>query len=169
MQSICAEAARAGDLETLTWARVPHCAWLLDEVLNIAAQGGHMHVLQWLHCNSERPWTHDEQARMLSAAGMCSDLTAAKWLQANGAAWPDCFSDVWPDTSSGEPNPWPVATVQWALVSGCSWGHWECEAIDTQPFYNSETDLQRRTRELFDWAHDNGCPCRCGESFSDSD
>jgi hypothetical protein len=60
-ESICAEAARAGDLRTLLWAREQSCVWTLGEILDSAAQGGHMNVLLWLHSNSERPWTNDER------------------------------------------------------------------------------------------------------------
>jgi hypothetical protein len=111
-ENICAEAARAGDLRALMWAREQnYCTWWLGQLLNSAAKGGHLNVLQWLHSNSERRWTRAEQARMLFAAGQCSDSAAAKWLRANGAAWPQSFY-------TGK-TMWPVATVQWALANGC--------------------------------------------------
>jgi hypothetical protein len=85
-----------------------------------------MNVLLWLHSNSGRRWTKAEQDRMLFAAGQCSDLAAAKWLRANGAAWPHTFYSFSGRSAGGQPDVWPVATVQWALESGCSWGDWHC-------------------------------------------
>jgi hypothetical protein len=168
--SICADAARAGDLHTLMWVRERNCTWVLDEVLYSAAEGGHTSVLQWLHSNSERPWTAEEQSRMLFAAGHCSDLTAAKWLRANGAAWPGSFYDPWLDRAYDESFVWPAATVQWALDSGCKWGEWDCDVLEPETPHANETETERRMRELFEWAHLNNCPCTCpGHPFDDDD
>jgi hypothetical protein len=159
--SICADAARAGELPTLMWARERNCAWALDQVLYSAAEGGHTHVLQWLQGNSERSWTAEEQTRMLFAAGHCSNLTAAKWLRAIGAEWPGNFYDPWLDRAYDESFVWPVATVQWAPDSGCDWGEWDCEVIEPETPHVNETETEHRMRELFDWAHLYGCPCTC--------
>jgi hypothetical protein len=156
-ESICVEAARAGDLRTLIWARGQNCTWWLGQVLNNAAKRGRLNVLQWLHSNSERRWTKAEQARMLYNAGFCSDLAAAKWLQANGAAWPDSF---YTDTAV-----WPVATVRWALANGCGWGRWDCR--DAAAVYCDVNGVEQRANPLYDWAHRHGCPCTCADYFSD--
>jgi hypothetical protein len=151
-ENICAEAARAGDLRALMWAREQnYCTWWLGQLLNSAAKGGHLNVLQWLHSNSERLWTRAEQARMLFAAGQCSDLAAAKWLRANGAAWPESF---YTDTTM-----WPVATVQWALANGCCWSRWKCR--DEEVMYYDHNGIPQQENPLFEWAHSNGCPCTC--------
>jgi hypothetical protein len=168
-EDICAEAAGAGALRTLIWAQEQNCAWCDERSCIYAAQEGRTHVLQWLRSNCEYSWDYTDEARLLFTAGFCSDLTAAKWLRAIGADWPMSFYEFQSDVFDGEPHPWSVATAQWALDSGCSWGEWCCLRLEPQPYHSGATKDERLTRELFDWAHLNGCPCRCDDWSSDND
>lgn len=75
-------AARAGQLETLEWLHGRYTMSRDSEACNSAAQGGHIHVLEWLRFQ-KFPW--DELACICAACA--GQLEALKWLREKGCPW----------------------------------------------------------------------------------
>jgi hypothetical protein len=77
---------------------------------------------------------------------------------------------------------WPTSAIQWALDNGSGWLDWQCSQL--APFYYHCMGLDEMyshavhnddkctfawcekalAADVFAWAHDNGCPCTCGQS-----
>jgi hypothetical protein len=160
----CECAARDGHLHVLQWARANGCPWDLDDVLPAAAASGNVTMLEWLQQSSERPWTAAEMSEMLDEAGSHDKMQTAKWLRERGAEWPSSFYSY--DNSMECMISWSVETVKWALSEGCTWGDWQCEKL--APELYDEDAFREDAVELLAWAHENGCPCTCGNSSGGS-
>ena len=78
---VCANAARAGYLETLKWLRANGFEWNVGTCAS-AARGGHLDVLKWLRANG-CPW--DEATCTSAARG--GHLDVLDWARANGCPW----------------------------------------------------------------------------------
>jgi hypothetical protein len=161
---LCEYAARHSHLYVLQWARANGCPWDLDDVLPEAAANGNVTMLEWLQQSSERPWTAAKMSEMLDEAGSHDKLQAAKWLRERGAEWPSSFYSY--DNSMECMISWSVETVKWALSEGCTWGDWQCEKL--APELYDEDAFREDAVELLAWAHENGCPCTCGNSSGGS-
>jgi hypothetical protein len=131
--SMCSNAAEAGQLAYLQWARAQGCPWS-EFTCSMAAKGGHLHILEWL-CDNGCPlgplalgfaafsghvhvaqWLHDRGApryeNMCEEAAMRGHLTMLQWALANGYTWT-------PNTIRGATLYHQHAIAEWARAHGC--------------------------------------------------
>ena len=78
---LCAIAAEGGHLKLLQWARANGCLWGKYTCAS-AAFGGHLEVLQWAHANG-CPWN----GLTCSDAAQGGHLEVLQWARANGCPW----------------------------------------------------------------------------------
>ncbi|KAJ8601218.1 hypothetical protein CTAYLR_003289 [Chrysophaeum taylorii] len=114
-QHVCRIAARAGNLDVISWARANDCPW--DEWTCLrAAAGGHLHVLMWAHAN-ECPW--NSLTCLTAARG--GHLEVLKWARANQCPWDE--ATCWHAAIQGH-----LEVLQWARANGCPWNQRKCAA-----------------------------------------
>jgi hypothetical protein len=133
-------AARAGQLELLSWLRSRGCAWEPcwgdgEDCCSSAATGGYLAVLQWLHANG-CPWVEDT----CTGAARGGHLYVLKWLHANGCPW-----DAW--TCAYAAGGGHLVVLQWLHANGCPWDEWTC--------WNA---AQGGHLAVLQWLRANGCP-----------
>jgi hypothetical protein len=160
---LCSAAAWLNKLELLQWLRAQGCIWQLKTLLNDAAKGGGVDLLKWLRQQAPDQFSA-AKAHMLYYAGLAGNLTAASWLLQAGAPWPESYMRpiiARAAVAAGIPKTmcWPVSAVQWALSTGRTWGNWRCCDLARERYKSGRR--RRSAKELFAWAHANGCPCTC--------
>eukprot|EP00953_Heterococcus_sp_UTEX-ZZ885_P040205 20562-Heterococcus_DN1.PRE.3 len=103
-------AARAGDVDLLTWLVNNGCPWEARKLCMSAAWSGSIDVLTYL-----------QELGLLTSTALLTDmldraasgfifnrLAAAKWLREQGAEWPMVFAY----------NPWRNKVLEWATAEG---------------------------------------------------
>jgi hypothetical protein len=128
-------------------------------VLTDASKGGSVAMLEWL-ATVTKVWSQHIMAKMLAAAASCDKLGAAKWLRANGAAWPNAFASIRVGYFDDPAECWSLSAVQWAIAAGSGWLNWKCDNYAADK-YDMECEKEQAT-DVLRWAHANGCPCTCG-------
>jgi hypothetical protein len=133
-------AARAGQLEQLSWLRALGCAWELcrrygEGPCSLAAAGEHLAVLQWVRADG-CPW-HERSCESAAGGG---HLAVLQWLRANGCPW-----NEW--TCSGAAGGGHLSVLQWLRANGCPWQHDTCASA-----------AEGGHLPMLQWAHANGCP-----------
>lgn len=78
---VCEEAAEAGQLDLLIWARAREYPWN-EYAATRAASAGHMHIIDWIILNGGNVNVH----RILDAAAAGGHLKIVQWANANGAS-----------------------------------------------------------------------------------
>jgi hypothetical protein len=129
-------------------------------------------------------WSYKHLQRLLYVAGKFDHMKSANWLHSIDAPWPDSFYLVSVDGFRAASECWHPDVVLWALDHGCSWGDWQCSKLNPDsyyckaswtPYYRDEGHvydeqycqcsghqcMKWNAIELFEWAHENGCPCTC--------
>jgi hypothetical protein len=108
-----ADAARAGDMAALQYARSSGLRWSDADVGVAAAQSGSLEVLNRLADTLSLEWTAADLTAMLFRAGVHDRRAAAVWLLNRGAVWPDrSFKDT------GSWTQWPRSFEAWAKRQG---------------------------------------------------
>jgi hypothetical protein len=112
-------AARAGQLEQLSWLRARGCAWEPcggdgEDFCSSAAAGGHLAVLQWARADG-CPWDR----RTCYEAAAKGHLHVLQWARANGCPWAAyaCLRAA----RGGH-----LSVLQWLHANGCPWNAWTC-------------------------------------------
>eukprot|EP00953_Heterococcus_sp_UTEX-ZZ885_P007507 4542-Heterococcus_DN1.PRE.2 len=82
---LCNSAASSNKLALLQWLHSHSCPWEEHIVLHYASMGGSAAMLQWLSSVTE-PLVPYEMQDLLADAGSVSNIAAAQWLRARGAA-----------------------------------------------------------------------------------
>ena len=108
----------------------------MKTVCSCAAEGGHLHILQWAREN-DCPW--DKYTCVLAAGG--GHLHILQWARENGCPWDE-------DTCLWAADSGHLHILQWARENGCPWNPNECleRAIGTQ-----HRDMKR-------WIEENSIP-----------
>jgi hypothetical protein len=150
--SACRGAARAGHLQLLQWLRAHGAQWEPDTMQVAGAAGGSVAVLQFLQEQAVGQWDPAAVTRLLSVAGRHGQLAAAQWLYAAGGELPGSMWDV--DVC------WlHLCTLQWAVEQeGVPWG-------ESPPQNTCYWLLDQMAEEVWEWAHEHGCPCNCGDAL----
>jgi hypothetical protein len=136
---------------------VAGCPWPSVSVRRQAVISATGDVLEWLKQADAESWSLAELTKLMYTAGLHDNLSAAKWLRAQGAEWPWTFVIV----HGAEPkqrSPFGLHTMHWALASGCPWGRWgssSCMTLCSQASVLSSQAAQN----AITWAHAAGCPC----------
>eukprot|EP00953_Heterococcus_sp_UTEX-ZZ885_P003353 2338-Heterococcus_DN1.PRE.8 len=123
--AICSAAAYCNRLSLLKWLHCNDCEWDELDVLKEASSSGSVPMLQWL-VSVTKPWSQSTKTAMLDIAASFDKLSAAKWLRANGAAWPNAFAtehDYYRTTKEC----WSLSAVQCAMACGSGWLDWKCQ------------------------------------------
>nr|WIL04766.1 ankyrin repeat-containing protein [Cedratvirus duvanny] len=133
-KSVCTIAAENGHLEVLQWARANGFPWDLS-ICTIAAKNGHLEVLQWARANG-CPWN---EGTCTYAAGN-GHLEVLQWARANGCPWNS-------NTCSHAALNGHLEILQWARANGCRWNQRTCGNA-----------ARNGHLKVLEWARDNGCP-----------
>jgi hypothetical protein len=110
-KAACHRAAGSGHASTLRWLHGHGCPWDADTIHSSAAMGGSVEALVYLQ-QQGIVFTAAMLTEMLSIAGACNRLAAAKWLRQKGAEWPAALQ--W------HMRLWSGDTLIWARAEGCS-------------------------------------------------
>jgi hypothetical protein len=116
----CFAAAQHCELDTLKWLLEHGCPYEANALWGIAAEMGHTSVLTYLQQISVLTSSPDALAFVLFVAGACSQLAAAQWLRAHGAAWPPKLSIRTAGGQPGERTRWTEPMIEWARAEGCT-------------------------------------------------
>jgi hypothetical protein len=169
----CAAAATKYDM--LMWLLKCGCpldlVGMLEEANNSRYGLDHLKTLRAI----TGPWPAKELAIMLWCAGRHDELDTVKWLCEQAAAWPKSYCK----TATGQWSEcWSLRCVQWALANGSAFLEWRCQDLVAHQYYcklgvddhTDDTDTckahncsRKNAIELCQWAHENGCPCTCGD------
>ncbi len=131
-------AACGGQLAVLQWA-IAHGVSRDDKICNLAAQYGHLGVLEWWEATA----AHREH---LWNKGVCSyaanggHLKVLKWLRRIGCPWDGTVCASAADGGHLE-------VLKWLRDRGCPWNAETCA-----------TAASRGYLEILQWAWQNGCP-----------
>jgi hypothetical protein len=106
----CRGAAYAGHVGTLRWLHEQGCPWDVHALRAVAAEEGHMSVLDFMQ--TVEPANAVQLTELLNLAGSCDHLDVAKWLRQQGAEWPAVLRF--------DGNSWVHVMVQWARGEGCT-------------------------------------------------
>lgn len=145
--SICAAAAKRGQLKLLKWVRKKGCPWK-ETTCTGAAEGGHIKVLKWAR---RKGCEWDEHA--CSAAAKYGHLDVLHWLRENG----ECPWNEWTTALLAEGGHLEVhrfclkvdrlngvyQELKWAREQGCAWNSWVC----SYAAHNGHVDTLRWARE----------------------
>jgi hypothetical protein len=170
--------ARQHDLEwsfafTLTAAfrnnlRSVECPWCEGSVLHAIAAGGTTEVLEWVQSQISTTALTGRVQDMLETAAQDDNLQIVQWLRQRAAAeWPTSFCDTilvfdFSNPANDRMNRcWSKRAVQWALANGGTWGNWQCSLFSAGRY---TAKYVPQAAELFEWAHENGCPCTCEQN-----
>jgi hypothetical protein len=160
--------------ELLKWLHNFGCPWNIYQTVEDALYGNDLEHVKRLHAITG-PWSQDLLADYMSFAGRYNDeVDAVEWLREQEAPWPECFYDMG-NTPHG--HCWSLRCVQWAIANGSSRGTWRCQDLAPEHYHcgsnsaghNDDTCTDRpcyrkQACMLFFWAHENGCPCTCGNA-----
>ena len=127
LSEACSLAARGGHLEVLQWLHNTGCPWneRMASPCYFAAEGGHLEVLKWLHDTG----CPRDTARCAAAAAKGGHLEVLKWLHGNG--W---FTAV--HRLEGGINLPAVVVAEMVCPNAATGGH----------------------LEVLKWAREHGCP-----------
>jgi hypothetical protein len=159
--SLCSAAAWLNKLELLQWLRAQGCPWELKTLLNDAAKGAGVPLLEWLRQCAPKHFSA-AKASMLFHAGVTGNLEVVKSLLQAGAPWPDSYkrqgaaADV---TRTSQSLCWHVRAVRWGLSAGHTWGDWHCSHLALERYRKRRH--RSNAKKLFKWAHAHSCPCTC--------
>eukprot|EP00953_Heterococcus_sp_UTEX-ZZ885_P008670 5174-Heterococcus_DN1.PRE.8 len=122
------------------------------------------------------PWDDQQLSLHLWYAGVDDELDVVKWLHEQGAGWPTGFYNL-KDVSNS--HCWSLRCVQWALATGSTWLVWRCQDLAPEHYHCNSGGTEhsadhsddtcspkcdrKYAAELFQWAHENGCPCTCND------
>jgi hypothetical protein len=163
-------AAAGNDAQLLQWLLKCGCPYDVSRIAFWVRQHGNADLLEC--CHAKAPVPADLKQQLLLFAGKRGQLPILKWLHDTDTAWPATFYN--------DHCCWAVL-VQWALTNGCEWGSWKCQLATPANFCcltsfrageHNDAECtakwcpQRQAAALFAWAHENGCPCSCGDTGS---
>jgi hypothetical protein len=169
--SLSERAAWLKKYELLRWLIKCECPWDIDQLVDDVLQYDELDHLITVRAVTG-PWSAEKLTSLLDGAALNDELDTVKWCHEQGAEWPESFYDVYsaPDVSKC----WSLKCLQWAIANGSTWLTWRCQALSSEhytcdsgsPEHNDDTcdknDCDRaHATELFEWAHENGCPCTC--------
>ena len=109
LREACSLAARGGHLEVLKWLHNTGCP-CDTYTCRAAASGGYLEVLNWLH-NQGCPW---DEWNVCHAAAAGGNLEVLTWLHNSGCAWGSA-------TCTGAACGGHLTTLQWAREHHCAW------------------------------------------------
>lgn len=132
---VCESAAWNGRLEALQWLVANDFPWHRETTFQRAAQGGHMHVLQWLYSKG-----HIHCACACFVAALNGHFEVLKWLVAKGYA----LNHMVCQAAAGEGY---LHILKWLRANGCPW--------DNRTYASA---LRKGRHEVAEWARANGCP-----------
>lgn len=132
--SLCASAARNGNLVVLKWARYSECPWDA-KVCSLAANNGDLEMLQWANANG-CPW--DETT--CSAAALNGHLEVLQWAVDHGCHWNEI-------TCANAALNGHLELLQWAHFRGCHWDEETCTSA-----------ARNGHLEVLQWARSKDCP-----------
>jgi hypothetical protein len=154
-------AARHGNLTILQWLYTNGGPLFSERTCQLAAIGGHLHILKWLHrydCPVDASifaeaayyghvdvleWAHTccpWSSYACASAARGGHLHVLKWLRSIGCPWNDM-------TCSHAALGGHLEILQWARENRCSW------CSETCSYAAEEGHL-----DILKWAHENGCP-----------
>jgi hypothetical protein len=171
-EDMCIDAAYYGNFELLKWLHTSGCPW---NPFNVAVhavrgkRGERQHILPWLLSIVEERSQKDKK-KLLLEAGSAYSIASLQLMLDAGAHWPSSFFGEKRAGTSSLRVCWNFRAVAWALDNGCTWGAWRCQDCAPELYTEPQSDKynEQNAVGLFEWAHENGCPCTCEAAAADS-
>jgi hypothetical protein len=166
-EELCRAAAYFGDFKLLKWLHSSGCPWYVPEVAIGAIRGQRRDyelILPWL-LSTEAEWSQECKDDLLAEAGGVYDVKAMELMIDQGAEWPSSFTGKHYVLEENVNTCWNYEAVRWALSKSCSWGLWRCQ--DLAPELYTDDGYRVDAIDLFEWAHENDCPCTCEAAAAD--
>ena len=135
LREACSLAARGGHLEVLEWLHSTECP-CDSATCCAAAAGGHLEVLRWLHGTGCR-WDSTSTCEAAAAGG---HLATLKWLHNTGCPWDE-------DTCYAAARGGYLEALKWLHNTGCPWNSHTCRAA-----------AARGDLDVLKWLHNTRCP-----------
>jgi hypothetical protein len=170
-ESLPQQAAIYQNFELLKWLRKCGCPWDLGEIIDNACDSDDLEHMKQVRAVTG-PWPAAQLTNMMWSAGWYDQLEFVQWWHEQGAAWPKSFAVV---RTAPSADCWSFRCVQWAVANGSTWRAWRCQNLAAELYYcmcegTAHSDdtcypncNKKKAAELFQWAHENGCPCTCNE------
>jgi hypothetical protein len=158
------DAAYFGKHELLKWLRASGCPWNFVQVAMGAIACGNSNsadILSWL-LEAGLLLNQPDKNKLLFIAGVMGRVGSAEVLLQQGAERPQSFVGQLEECINSPVmllTCWHYRAVAWARSRGCSWGEWRCQDLAADLF--NEQQRKCLAKQLFKWAHKNGCPCTC--------
>jgi hypothetical protein len=167
----CIDAAYYGDFELLKWLHTSGCPWHAFSVAVHAVRGKRgqrKRMLPWLLA-TVKEWSQKDKNKLLLEAGGAYSIASLQLMQEAGAEWPESFIGEQSTGAHSRRVCWSFRAVAWPLGKGCSWGAWRCQDFAPELYTELHSDEYNRqnAKDLFKWAHENGCPCTCEAAAAD--
>jgi hypothetical protein len=122
-------------------------------------------MLPWL-LSIVREWSQEEKNKFLLEAGSANGIAALQLMLHEGAEWPSSFFGEQSVDAEFARYSWHFRAVAWAISKGYGWGMWRYQHYAAE-LYTEEYNRQN-AEDLFEWAHENGCPCTCEVAGGDA-
>jgi len=103
-------AAWGGNLDMLQWLCINECPWDALGICMVATDGGHMHVLEWMHERGDLV----RDKRLCTAAACAGRLDVLQWLRTNECPWDHTVC-------SRAATEGHIEVLEWARDNGCPW------------------------------------------------
>jgi len=160
----CMHAARHGHFEVVKWAH-QHGLVCADAAFKAAAQGGHLEIVQWLHsndgsrdrhyscvCSIAAEYGHLHVLEWACGQGYIMDSTTCSWAAGSGhlpiLQWARARGCAWTNwTCRRAAEGGHLAVLQWARANGCPWDEETCSSAAAGGHL-----------DVLVWARANGCP-----------
>ena len=146
-EMVVSRAARSGNLELVKWLQAMGCGYSFwsTETCKMAAQGGALEVLTWLHLN-KCPW---EPAEVCKYAALRGNLEMLRWARENGCDWENWDPSEAGEVCSAAGQRGQLEVLQWLRETGCWWDKMTCQLAARDGHL-----------ETLRWAIENGCDWR---------
>ena len=141
---------------------------ILKHAIRCSPQGSRLKIIKWVWTQNPALCSSDVE-ELLDYAGTRDDIETVQYIMSiEKCSWPKAFwheeetqapVDFTADPVRGELKCWGPRSLACARELGAEWGDWRCERFN-EGWYDEGLDAQF-AREVFDWGHNNGCPCTC--------
>eukprot|EP00953_Heterococcus_sp_UTEX-ZZ885_P023921 13117-Heterococcus_DN1.PRE.2 len=154
------DAAYYGDATLMQWLIASGCPWDLYATAVNAIRSCDIENHDWLESSIIKPADDAMLSKLMCEAGFAGNVGVLHLLRSNGAVWPESFlSSTIRYLGEIQHACWNDEAVEWAISQGSGWRQWSCKQLVLHRF--AHDDIKSKVENLFEWAHENGCPCTC--------
>jgi hypothetical protein len=154
------DAAYYGDATLMQWLIASGCPWDPYDTAVNAIRSCNSEKHNWLESSIMKPADDAMLSKLMCEAGFAGNVDVLQLLLSNGAVWPESFlSSTVRYLGESQHACWNDEAVEWAISQGSGWRQWSCKQLALHRF--AHDSINSKVESLFEWAHENGCPCTC--------